>query len=147
MIDRMDSPPMGEDKESDQAFRERFSLTDEEWEKYQQYLADNPETETSAELRDSVAEVQEVGRLLVIFEKVTPIADLYAIVDLTPAEAKEHEVRERAKNDLAEILTRIQILKAETNIAQEKYNELFAQYRYFSRAIGYIHNNKVDHTR
>ena len=94
-------------------------------------------------------EIKEFEDMLSSFEANHPIADLYAIVDLTQADAPNHPVREPARLALAPIVQRWYKLKDKTNIPAEKLGEIRKKYNYLARSVGMISNitNKVDHER
>ena len=123
-------------------------LTDEEIAMYEAYMADHPEVIVPQEnLRDPEKEIAEFNTLIADFEQTHNIAELYAITELTPEDAPNHPTRELARKSLEPLLSLLGVLKKETNIAREKYEELQAKYRYLSRAVGIINKGVVDHTR
>lgn len=99
----------------------------------------------AAERRGCGREVYELQDMFEAFESTYSIAELLAITDLTPAEAPNHPLREPARQALIPIVTRLNILKEETNISTELHDQLKARYKYLSRAVGFINNNKVRH--
>ena len=120
----------------------------EESDQYKQWMNDHPETETAPEnLRECGPEVAELEEMLVSFESVHSLAELLFIINLTPQEAPNHPIREPARKALIPIVAKLNILKKETNILPEKYEELREKYMRLSRAVGIINNNKVDHNR
>lgn len=98
-------------------------------------------------LRECGPEVFEFEEMLVLFESKHSLVELHSIIDLTPADAPKHLIRESARIDLTRIHTMKTILKKETNISDEKYKELDIKYLKLSRAVGIINKNKVDHNR
>jgi len=112
------------------------------------YLARHPEPVISPEgLREAGPEIIELERMFISFESEHSLEELNLIIDLTPADAPNHPVREPAKVALIPIVTKMNILKKETNISPKKQEELKAKYMKLSRAVGMINNNKVDHNR
>ncbi|MEI7620508.1 MAG: hypothetical protein WCJ57_02970 [Candidatus Falkowbacteria bacterium] len=97
------------------------------------------------EKRDCQLEIVELQNLFADFETKHSVEALYAIIDLTADEAPNHPVREPAKKDLSPIVAKLNTLEKETNISQDKYLELQAQYRHLSMAVGIVNNNKVRH--
>jgi|GEM_PF-992919 len=97
------------------------------------------------EKRDCNQEVGELQNLFTEFEVNHALDDLFNIIDLTVQDAPNHPLREPAKQDLDPIVTKLNILKKETNITTEKYDELNAQYKYLSKAVGFISGNQVRH--
>lgn len=96
------------------------------------------------ELRDCKEEINILEIRFTVFETVHTLEDLHKIVDLTPDEAPSHPRRERARLDLIPIVEVLNALK-ETNISEERYDELEARYKVLSKAVGMINNNKVRH--
>ncbi len=112
------------------------------------WLKDHPETVITAEARrESGPEVAEFEALIAAFEAKHSLAELHAIIDLTPQEAPQHPVREPARADLVPIVAKLKVLEKETDIPSEKLGEMKAHYKRLSRAVGMINSNKVDHTR
>ncbi len=97
------------------------------------------------ERRESTQEVTELQGLLAAFEAEHSLAELHAIVDLTPQDAPKYPVRESAKKALIPIVDLINTLGKETDITAEKFAELDAHYRRLSKAVGMINNGKVRH--
>jgi hypothetical protein len=101
---------------------------------------------SSEDLRECGPEIAEFEAMLVVFESAHSLTDLHSIVDLTPEESRMHPIREPARLALIPIVKKMNILKKETNISSEKYEELKAVYMRFLRAVGMINkDNKVDH--
>jgi hypothetical protein len=123
-------------------------LTDEQIAQYEAYMTVHPETPVSPEdLRNPEEETAELEALIANFEQAHDIEGLRAITNLTPEEAPRHPTREPARKDLVPIVGLLNALKEETNIPEEKYEELKARYRNLSRAVGLINGGVVDHTR
>ena len=101
--------------------------------------------EKKPEQRDSRLEIVELENLFAEFEAKHDLAELKAIVQLSIAEALVHPVREPAKKDLGPIVSKLNALKQETDIAIEKYDELQARYRTLSDAVGILNNGQVRH--
>ncbi len=98
------------------------------------------------ERRDCEKEVAELLAMFVDFEARYHLADLYAITDLTPADAPKHPIREPAKKALIPVLKRWNALKKETNISKERLDELYEGYRKLYKAEGNNKNGKVRHS-
>jgi hypothetical protein len=104
------------------------------------------ENDIEIEKRDASREISELQSLLEKFEIEHPVAELYEIINLTYQEAPNHPVREPARKDLNPIWANLEILKNETDISTEKYEELLSKYLYISKAVGIIgKDNKVRH--
>ena len=97
------------------------------------------------ELRYSDKEIKEFESLVESFESNYSLGELQAVTDLTPQEAPGNRRREDAKKDLIPIVKLMNALKEETDISEEKYEELKAKYLILSRAVGIINNDKVRH--
>jgi hypothetical protein len=126
---------------------EELELQEQE-RQYAQYMSDHPDVEIpKEELRECGPEIAELEEMLALFESTHSLAELNLIVDLTPEEAPKHPVRESARVALIPIITKLNILKRETNISAEKYGEIKAKCRRLSNAVGMINKNIVDHDR
>lgn len=122
------------------------SREDAEW--LADYLTRHSETIVSPEnLRESGPEIAEFEGMVASFESTHSLAELNLIIDLTFSDAPEHPIRELARLALIPIVAKLNALKRETNISNEKYEKLKAEYKRLSRAVGMINNNKVDHNR
>lgn len=99
------------------------------------------------DLHESGPQITEFEEMLALFESEYFLAELLLIIDLTPEETPKHLIRELARKALIPIVAKMNILKKETNISPEKFEELKAGYMRLSRAVGIINNNKVDHNR
>lgn len=145
VIKKVDTQPA---QSADDLERTRLGLSVDQWEQYQQFCIDHPEPAPAPEpTADPEPEVTGIRNMIAAFEAGHNIAELYAITDLTAEEAMAHVARKAAKEDLNVLLSRIQALKTGTAVDSKTYDELFAKYRYFSRAIGMHSNGKLDHTR
>lgn len=144
--------PNSEEKKPEQSIKESTAeeqnLSAEQWEQYEQYMKDHPETVIAPEnLRECGPEIAGLEELLALFESAYSLAELHLIIDLAPEDAPKYPLRESAKAALIPIVEKLNMLKKETNIAPEKHEELKAKYTRLSRAVGIINNNKVDHSR
>ena len=144
--------PKPEEKKLEQPIKEpnpeEQTLSEEQKEQYEQWMKDHPETVIAPEdLRECGPEIAEFEEMLASFELIHSLAELHLIIDLKPEDASKYPLRESAKAALIPIVAKLNILKKETNIVPEKYEELKAKYMHFSRAVGMINNNKVDHNR
>ena len=127
---------------------EKEKEAQEEAELLEYNLARYPESIISPEnLREAGPEIIKFETLVTLFESAHSLVELNSISELTPQEASEHTTREPARVALYPIVELLDILKNETNISVEKYEELKAKYKLLSRAVGMINNNKVDHNR
>ncbi len=124
--------------------------TKEEEERNELFIKTHPEAfnipETKLECEPEIAKFKE---LVASFEAEHSLEQLHAIVDLTIDDAPKHPLFWPAKMAIIPIVTQMNRLKEETNIAPEQYEEMKAEYKRLSRAIGMIivKEGKVDHTR
>src|SRR3989338_1796076 len=144
--------PKPEEKKPEQPIKEpkaeEQNLSEEQEEQYEQWMKDHPEIVIAPEdLRECGPEIAEFEEILASFELIHSLAELHLIIDLKPEDASKYPLRESAKAALIPIVAKLNILKKETNISPEKYEELKAKYIRLSRAVGIINNNTVDHTR
>jgi len=115
---------------------------------YQAWLKDHPEKTVTPDARvDCEPHIAEFNSLVDAFEAKHPLEALHAIIDLTPADAPNHPVREPARKDLGPIVAKLNFLEKKTNIPSVKAEEMRARYKAVSQAVGMINDNKVDHTR
>ncbi len=96
--------------------------------------------------RECGPEVEELEGMLESFEQNHDLAALHAITNLTPEEAPQHPTREPARQELMLIQNKLQRIKDETNITDEKYAELKAKRKRLFQAVGGIIDNVVDHS-
>lgn len=113
------------------------------------YLARHPEPVISPEdLRECGPEIVEFEAMIATFESTHSLVELHSLVDLSIETSRVHPIREPARLALIPIIAKRDIIKKETNISVEKYEELYAECRRLDRAVGFIHNNsKVIHDR
>ena len=122
--------------------------TQEENERYEQWMKDHPEIVIAPEdLRECGPEIMEFEEMIVSFESAHSLAALLSIIDFAPENVSKYPTRESAKLALIPIVAKLEILQKETNISPEKCEELKEKYRHISKAIGIINGNKVDHNR
>ena len=127
--------------------KEKDGLTQEQRELAEFYLSQYPEKDIPKEERkDCEQAIAEFQSMLVEFEAEHPLAELYAITDLTVEDAPSHPIREPARIALIPIVAKLNYLREETNITAERYAELDSQYKYLSKAVGIINGNKVRHS-
>lgn len=100
--------------------------------------------ETKLEHEPEVAKFKE---LVALFETEHSLAELHLIINLSPEEAPNHPIREPARKAIGPIVSQLKKLKEETNISPEQYEDLRAEYKRLSRAVGIINKGVVDHTR
>jgi len=98
-------------------------------------------------LRESGYDIAAFENMIDIFTAEHSLAELNAIVDLTPEAAPQHPVREPARVALNPIYAKLVVIENETNVSPEKLAELKAKFRVISQAVGIINNNKVWHDR
>lgn len=144
---------------------------EEELEMYEAFMAAHPDVILPPEeKREPTEEIAEFQRLVTEFEVEHPPEKLFAITDLrvvedmrkvplteleeflhsanlTEEEVQNNLIREAARKALGPILSKLNILKEETNITPDAYDELYTKYKHFSRAVGIINAGKVDHER
>lgn len=113
---------------------------------YKQWMNDHPEIVIAPEnLKECGPEIEEFTKMVDGFESEHSLAELFLIIDLAPAEAPNHPIREPARIALGPIVAKLNLIKNETNISSEKYSELRARQKYLSQAVGMINKNKVRH--
>ena len=135
-------PPGGEENRK----QERVDgITAEQWERYQAWIAANPEEAIDPE-QLATCEV-EIEKLFVRFGNEHSLEALHAITDLTPQEAPFNAIREAARADLKPIVRLLWITKVKFGEHSAEYKEIRARYAVFSQAVGIINKNKVDHAR
>lgn len=129
------------------AEEQRLKTDKEQNEQY--WLKVYSETGSTLELSrlEAGPEIAEFNALIVSFELQYSIPELISIIDLTPAEALVHPLREPARLALRPILAKLNTLKSETNISPDEYDRLKVEFKRLSRAVGMINNNQVDHNR
>ena len=91
--------------------------------------------------------IQEFQTIASVFELEHSLEELFAITDLTVADAPNHPVREPARLAMVEITRLRNALKNENGLSEERYEPIERKYTQISRAVGMINNGKVDHTR
>ncbi|MBU1349243.1 hypothetical protein KJ781_04220 [Patescibacteria group bacterium] len=113
------------------------------------WLKDHPPQQVvPPELRKESGEMVEQFRTMVSsFESDYPLAELHAVIDLTPAEAPNHPVREPARKAIIPILTLLKSIENETDISAQNLQDLKSSLKRLSQAVGMINSGKVDHTR
>ena len=87
--------------------------------------------------------------LIANFESLYPLSELHAIVDLRPADAPRHPLREPARQALIPIDRMMKAFEADAHVGADEVARALENYRRLSRAIGVINGltGKVDHTR
>ena len=70
-----------------------------------------------------------------------------ALAKLTPEEAEQYRIRAKAKAELVPIVTLLNKLHDETDIAKPDHDQLKVQYKILSRAVGMINGFEIDHAR
>lgn len=109
----------------------------------QAFLEKHPEFMVEEQI-DSQAELLKAESLINEFEGNFDLSALHAIS--TEAEAKESELRSRAKDALGPIWTVVRPLVAdESELPVEDKAKLKAQYQVISRAVGIINSGKLRH--
>ncbi|MFA7192003.1 MAG: hypothetical protein WC089_01740 [Candidatus Paceibacterota bacterium] len=112
------------------------------------WLARFPEKVVSPEdRREAGPEIVEFENMIADFESRHSLAELNSIIDLKSEDAPSHPIREPARLALIPVVALMNTLKNETNITEEKHQELKSQYKILSRAVGMINKGKVDHDR
>ena len=126
---------------------EELELQEQE-DRYQHWMRTHPVAEIPIEeRREAGPEIAEFEEMLAEFEATHSLSELHSITELNPENAPIHPIREPARLDLIPIVTKLNMLKTETNISPEKHDELKAKYRILSNAVRMINNGKVDHNR
>jgi hypothetical protein len=125
-----------------------LKIRQEEDERCEQFMKDHPELFAIPEVkRECGPEIAEFESLIASFESTFSLEALHQIVDLTPADAPKHPIREPARVALIPIVKLLNALKDETDITPEKHADLKKEYKRLSQAVGMINRDKVDHTR
>ena len=125
----------------------QVSPTAEEMEIYRQWMADHPETFTQSKTEVVEKEIEEFNNMVTAFEAAYPLDEWFAIVDLTTDPDRKHPLRDPAKEALKPIFAKLNALKNETTISDEKYEELKSKWKVLSNAVGMVNKGMVDHTR
>lgn len=116
-----------------------------------EYDARLPEIEAAiaqpAQLIECGPQIAEIEALMVAFEATHDLAALHAITTITLADAMEHPLRKPAKVALIPIVALLTSLKCNTNITEERLEELKQKYLRLSRAVGMFNQGVLDHTR
>ncbi len=89
----------------------------------------------------------EFDSLVALFESKYSLTELHSIIELTPQEAPKHPLREPARVALIDIVKILNKLKATYGETSPEYQSIKEKYMRFSRAVGMINKNKVDHNR
>ena len=99
------------------------------------------------ELKDCEPDIVLLEGMLAAFEREHPLAELYAITDLSVADAPNHPVRQPALKALEPIAGWLAYLEKETNITPQRHTELLARYAELTKAVGMIidNENKIRH--
>lgn len=105
----------------------------------------NEKIASEKEKRDCNEEIIELYKLFAAFEAEHSIAELNSIINLTAENAPNHPIREPARKAFIPILDMLNVLKNETNIATEQYDELKNKSNYISKAVGIIIGDKIRH--
>ncbi len=108
-------------------------------------IEEEEKARTSKEKKECGPEIEELEKLFVSFETEHSLTELSLIIDANVA--KGNLLRDSAKKALGPITKKLDVLKKETNISLEKYDELEAKYKMYSKAVGMINGGKVDHDR
>jgi hypothetical protein len=121
----------------------------EAWESFIDSIpAEQMEGFLKEEKRDAGPEIEEVEGKINDFESTYSLVELHAITHLTDEEAKVHPLRAPAGEAIKPIYNKLALMKKETNISVEKYDELNTKYKKLAKAVGIrTSNNEVDHTR
>ncbi len=140
----MEGIPTGPSPEEQKRLEEQ-----EEAERLAYFLQTHPEPGKALEKRECGPEIKEFESKIKLFESEYSLEELTAIV--TPEDLERDErtnaLRYYAKKALGPIVFQLNALEKETDISQEKLQELKVKYKRLSQAVGIINNNKVDHTR
>ena len=90
------------------------------------------------ELKDCEPDIVVLEEMFAAFERGHPLAELYAITDLSLADAPRHPIRQPAVEDIKPIGLWLAYLEKETNITPERHAELLVRYAELTKAIGMI---------
>lgn len=139
------TPPMPQKAEVEVMSIDGVELTPEQrqkkWEddQYASWMKDHPKSEIPEAQIEGDPRIAEFNALCDAFEAKHSIEALMAITDLTPADARNHPIREPARLDLPPIVA--------LRKALSDNDEVKARYKRISQAVGMINSGKVDHTR
>lgn len=97
--------------------------------------------------REAGPEIAELETLLTVFEQKHNLQALHEIHELQANDAPNHPIREPARLDLYPIVKLLNILKEETDISSELWQELRLRHKKLDRAVGAINKGIVDHNR
>lgn len=99
-----------------------------------------------AERQESETKIAELESMLEAFEAKHSLEELSLLTGFkTIEEARTHPVREPARLDLIPITEKINVLKKETNISEEQYDELNKVYQKLYNAVGTIQHGIFTH--
>ena len=90
------------------------------------------------ELKDCEPDIITLEQMFVAFERDHPLAELYAITDLSLADALNHPIRQPAVEAIKPIGLWLAYLEKETNITPERHAALLAHYAELTKAVGII---------
>lgn len=91
--------------------------------------------------------ITELEGLYTAFEQNHDFEALYAITELDPKVAKDHPIREPARQDLPPIISLLRVLEKQHAVTDETYFKLLEGQQRADRAVGTINNGRVDHWR
>lgn len=121
----------------------------EDDERLKAFMEMHPENFKDKERRECTEEdISKMEWMIKYFKEKISLDELNAITHLDYRDAPNHPLRESARKSLVTISKQLKILKEETDISQDKLNELMIKKEELSRAVGIINDKgEVDHTR
>lgn len=142
-----EKPPKREAKPSPEKLAE-YVFTEEQLEQAREYEESHSSSETAQLSPERCAEmVAELEGLYIAFEQKHDIEALYAITELDSEVAKDHPIREPARQDLPPIIAILKILEKQDAVSDEVFFQILDGQLRADRAVGTINNGRVDHWR
>lgn len=101
--------------------------------------------ENTKTLREAGPDVSEIEEMFSSFETEYSLSVLDSINEITLDEAMNHPVRKPAKEALAPILKKMEVLNRETNIDRERQEILEMKYKELTKSVGIFREGKIIH--
>lgn len=137
--------PINQENTAEKNEKGQVPATQEELAIAEQWLADHPvQVETKKGCEQLIIEFES---MISDFEATYSLLELNAIVDLSADPDRKHPLRDPAKKALGPIFAKLTVLKNETTLSDEKYDELNRKWEILSNAVGLVNKGMVDHNR
>lgn len=137
--------PINQENTAEKNEKGQVPATQEELAIAEQWLADHPvQVETKKGCEQLIIEFES---MISDFEATYSLLELNAIVDLSADPDRKHPLRDPAKKALGPIFAKLTVLKNETTLSDEKYDELNRKWKILSNAVGLVNKGMVDHNR